>query len=97
MGKTLLAHGAAAGSNGLLIFLPFLPFVAGVVFLWWASARDRARRRQQQQLRVPDPRETPLRGVHVAIASHKRERMRRQRKDDKPTTPRLGSRHLKQV
>lgn len=98
MGELVLAHAGPNGA-GLIVFLPFLPIAAGLLFIVIA-ARDKAGRKDTSRVpRLPTSREYPLRAVHVALRSGRPTPSPaaddKQDRPDKRFRPR--PRHLKQV
>jgi hypothetical protein len=68
MSEVVLAHAGPNGA-GLIVFLPFLPVVAGVFFIVFAF-RDKVDRKDHGQVRtLPNPKDHPLRDIHVALRS----------------------------
>jgi hypothetical protein len=93
MSEILLAHAGPNGA-GAIVFLPFLPVAAGLLFLVIAF-RDKVDRTRDRSVRsLPNPKEHPLRDVHLALRSTR----------PTPTSPsrerkgrRMGPRHLRQL
>jgi hypothetical protein len=68
MSEVVLAHAGPNGA-GLIVFLPILPVVAGVFFIVFAF-RDKVDRKEHEQIRtLPNPKDHPLRDIHVALRS----------------------------
>jgi hypothetical protein len=93
MSEIVLAHAGPNGA-GLIVFLPLLPVVAGLFFVVFAF-RDKVDRKEHQQVRsLPNPKDHPLRDVHVALRSARPSPPTS--RDEKPPR-RLGGRHLNRV
>ena|SRR5918996_4867872 len=98
MGELVLAHAGPNGA-GLIVFLPFLPIAAGLLFIVIA-ARDKGGRKDTPRVpRLPTSKEYPLRAVHVALRSRRpKPAPDADNKQDRPDKKfRTGPKHLKQV
>ena len=57
-----------AGSNTLLVFLPFILVGAGLFFIIWAAS-DKVDRRDDNTVKLPTKAQYPLYHVHMQIKS----------------------------
>jgi hypothetical protein len=65
----LVADGSMfAGSNTLLVFLPFILVGAGLFFIIWAAS-DKVDRRDDNTVKLPTKAQYPLYHVHMQIKS----------------------------
>jgi hypothetical protein len=77
-----------AGSNTLLVFLPFILVGAGLFFIIWAAS-DKVDRRDDNTVKLPTKAQYPLYHVHMQIksASKAPDAAKEERASSKPRGP----------